>query len=135
MLKLIRAYLDDCTIGKVYHNGNRIVSTVEKPYLSNQPFISCIPPGTYNLEPFSSKKHPDSFILWNLDLGVGKYKGDSIRYTCLFHIANFPDEVEGCIGPGLKEHPTTWGVASSRKGMKKLSDLINNNNIKQIQIV
>jgi len=139
MLKLIRAYLDNCTLGTVYYKGAQIVKTVEKPWLSNQPFISCIPPGIYNLEPFDSDKHPDCFIIWNHNLGVGKYKGDSVRYGCLFHVANFPHQVEGCVGPGLELHPSTWGVKDSRKGMKKLrcliKRLIKDNNIIQIEII
>jgi len=124
MLKLKRAYLDNCTLGKLFYNGELICHTVEKPWKSNEPFKSCIPAGECAIECHHTEKHPDSFILLNENLGVGRNKGDSIRYGCLIHVANFPDDVVGCIGPGLSLHPSTWGVSQSRKAMDVLRKLI-----------
>lgn len=129
-LTLIRNYLDNCCIGSLHHIGQRILYTVEKPYLSNKPFHSAVPPGIYSLAQHDSNSHPNSLIFWNHDLGVGKYKGDSIRYGCLFHIANFPKDVVGCIGPGLKLHPTDWGVMSSGDAMEILTKLVTTNDWK-----
>ena len=133
MLKLVRAYLDNCCIGKLYHQGELQLYTVERPWLNNEKNISCIPPGIYNIQQFNSKKHPDSFLLINRNLGVGN-DPLSQRTACLFHSANFPYEVNGCIGPGLELHPTTWGVKDSKKAMTKLSSLIHTNSISQIEI-
>jgi hypothetical protein len=125
MLKLKRAYLDNCTIGKIYYQDSLVVYTVEKPWKSNEPFKSCIPPGLYKIVRHHSEKYPNTFALVNHNLGIGHNKGDSLRYSCLLHIANFEHEVEGCIGPGLDLHPSTWGVSQSRKAMDVLNKLIN----------
>jgi hypothetical protein len=48
-------------------------------------------------------------------------ENETDRYTCLFHTANYPKEVVGCIGPGLgaSYNPATGGhmVMSSRQAM------------------
>ena len=132
MLKLNRAYLDDCTIGKIFYKGEWQTYTVEPPYKSNQENISCIPPGLYNLETYSSKKHPNVFRLVNHALNVGDE--NYLRDNVLIHILNFPCETLACIGPGLKLHPKKWGVRDSKKAMNKLRDLIYKNDIKQIEI-
>ena len=119
-----RAYLKTCTISEVFHQGKSICHFVELPWLSNQPNESCIPAGIYSIEPYQSDNHGDVFILKNHNLGVGHFKGDSVRFGILIHVANFPSEIDGCIGPGLKEHPSVWGVASSRKAMSMLTKLI-----------
>lgn len=133
-LTIKRVYLPNCSIGTMYYNGTDIMHTVEKPYLSNKQFISCVPPGLYKLEKFHSDSHPNSFIIFNHDLGVGKFEGDSHRYGCLIHVANFPWEVEGCIGPGLEIHPEKWGVAQSRAAMDLLNKLIITNDW-QLEII
>lgn len=133
MLKLIRSYLDDCTIGKLFYRDKFICYTVERPWKNNEKNVSCIPAGIYDIEHYSSAKYPNSFALTCHDLGVGlteKYH----RTHCLIHPANFPDEVQGCIGPGLSLHPSTWGVASSRKAMDTVRELIVVNLIDQIEI-
>lgn len=123
ILELKRNYLDNGTFGKITHKGEFICHTVEKPWLSNQPSISCIPPGDYRLKHYSSTKHPSSFSLENENLGVSLY-GDTIRTAILIHIANFEHELLGCIAPGLELHPNTWGVAKSKLAMGELKKLI-----------
>ena len=132
MLKLFRAYLDNCCIGKIYYKDRFICYTVERPWLNNQQMISCIPAGTYKLEPYSSVRYNDVFVLINDALNVNR--NTAHRTKCLIHVANFPYNVKGCIGPGLELHPTTWGVKDSRKAMNKLRDLINDNHITKIEI-
>jgi len=134
MLKLVRSYLDNCTIGKVYYKGELIVYTIERPWLNNQKNISCIPAGIYGIEPFNSVKHPDCYLLRNHALSVGS-DGLMQRKYCLIHIANFVEDINGCIGPGLKLHPSKWGVMDSRKAMVKLRGLIHVNNISKIEII
>jgi len=122
-LNLTRAYLPHITLGTLSYQS-LILYTVEKPWRSNIPFESCIPNGDYSIQRHHTKSHPDCFILINHNLGVGAVKGETIRYACLFHIANWVRQVQGCIGPGLEFHPNTWGVASSRKAMLALNKLI-----------
>lgn len=72
----------------VMPNGVRLY-TVERPWLGNLPSVSCIPAGVYECEPRNFFR--------------GGYKAVEItevpgRKHILFHIANFPRELEGCIG-------------------------------------
>ena len=133
MLVLERSYLDNCTIGKMYHRGELICYTVERPWLNNQKSISCIPHGTYDLARYDSGRFPDCFSLTCHDLGVG-LTNEYHRNYILIHPGNFPGDIEGCIAPGLSLHPATWGVSSSRDAMTKLRHLISDGEIKTIKI-
>jgi hypothetical protein len=52
--------------------------------------VSCIPEGTYKCEPFSGDRFKD--VVQILDVPG--------RTFILFHVANFPHDIEGCIGVG-----------------------------------
>jgi len=123
MMKLERAYLDNCTIGKLYRHGQFLCYTVERPWLSNRKSISCIPPGEYKVEPYESPTFGDVFFLQNKALGVSLYE-DTQRTAILIHPANFPHQLEGCIAPGLELNPDTWGVARSKDAMRLLKTYI-----------
>lgn len=133
MLELKRAYLDNCTIGKLFYRGKFVCYTIERPWLNNKKGESCIPAGLYDLEKYDSAKHPDCFSLTCRDLGVG-LTSDYHRNYILIHVGNFVKDIEGCIAPGLDLHPSTWGVANSKKAMEKLKILIFNNDIKKLSI-
>ena len=125
ILTLERLCIDDMvSIGKLYHKGQFVCYTVERPWLDNKHGISCIPPGLYDINPFNSEHHPNCFSLENENLGVSLY-GDTTRTAILIHVANFPSDVEGCIGPGLSLHHQRWGVLNSREAMGNLRRLIN----------
>ncbi len=121
-MKLVRAYLDNCTIGKLYHEEH-CGYTIEKPWLSNKPFESCIPHGIYKLKRYSSKRFPNSFYLSNPNLGVS-LSGDTPRTGILIHVGNFVEDVVGCIAVGTSLNPIRWGVSESRIMMKALNELI-----------
>jgi len=78
--------------------GVRSFATVEQPWRDNKPFESCVPNGTYDLVPFSSKKFGEVFAL--VGDTVSKYKSEKARYACLIHQANWSRDVQGCIGIG-----------------------------------
>ena len=132
-LKLERAYLDNCTIGKLFFRGERVCYTVECPWLNNGKNISCIPAGTYRIEPHHSSKYPDCYSLTSFPLGVGLVP-QFHRTHILIHPGNFPYEVEGCIAPGLKLHPSTWGVSGSRDAMDVLRGIIEPGKIDILEI-
>ena len=74
---------------------------VEQPWRNNRPFISCIPAGEYELHRFKRKNGDDALVFINEEMGVTEWKeSHSKRYTCLIHIANWPHNVKGCLGPG-----------------------------------
>ncbi|WP_375162320.1 DUF5675 family protein [Vibrio harveyi] len=61
------------------------------------------------------------FSISNPDAGV-TVSGPSLRDNCLFHAANYPHDVKGCIGPGSIFMPGSWGVSNSRKTMDMLKE-------------
>lgn len=89
-------------------NGNAIFKTVERPWKNNQAGISCVPEGEYDLLPHKSPKFGECYALSAPTLGVTIY-GPSQRTHILIHKANHPDQLEGCIAPGME-----WGVVNAR---------------------
>lgn len=71
-----------------------VCRTVERPWLGNAKGISCIPEGTYRcvLGP-SQKNHPVSDYAYEVTNVPG-------RSLVKIHIANWPRDLEGCIGLG-----------------------------------
>lgn len=70
--------------------------TVERPWLNNQHVISCVPLGVYSV-----KKYPSphlGYTVWLLDV----LNRDKIE----IHIADYPTDVEGCIGVGRSLSPS-----------------------------
>lgn len=64
--------------------------TVERPWLGNQHIISCIPLGTYRVSKYLSPHL--GYEVWLLEV--------SGRDKIEVHIADYPTDVEGCIGIG-----------------------------------
>jgi len=83
------AYLESGTLGKLTV-GPWSCYTIERPWKDNEPNVSCIPEGTYKCEPFSGDRFKD--VVQILDVPG--------RTFILFHVANFPHDIEGCIGVG-----------------------------------
>jgi len=90
--------------------------TIERPWVNNEPFKSCIPEGLYtcNGEAYYNK---------------GGYKAIEVedvpgRSNILFHKANTMTDVEGCIGVGLSLGIVNnqWAVTSSMVAFSRLMD-------------
>lgn len=89
---LVRDAVSDYGIFGVVTVGALELQTVEQPWRSNQPEISCIPAGDYELAPRRYFR--------------GGYDAIEIldvpdRWPILFHRANWPLDVQGCVGTGL----------------------------------
>lgn len=86
--------------------------TVEPPWFGNRPFKSCIPEGVYSL-----KLRPSAIVDRTTE---GRHKrgweitGVPNRTHILFHPANWPDELEGCIGVGQE-----YGILQGRLGVSQ----------------
>lgn len=91
--------------------------TVERPWLDNRPYDSCIPEGVWPLR-------RERFQRGGYDTLAVTVPG---RTHILFHIANTPDEVHGCIGvgTGLWHIDDRWGIKESRVGFNRWMSLIN----------
>lgn len=116
-LQLVRhAYLPTVTLGTL-RVDTLILATLEEPWIAN-PFgpggqrrdgskrESCVPDGTYELQPHNTPKHPRVWALYNPQLGVwhnavppGLPYG---RSEVLIHTGNTTLDIEGCILVGLR---------------------------------
>lgn len=110
-LKLVRfAYAPVGTFGYAQSEAG-VLYSVERPWLSNAHGVSCIPEGSYECRPtYFHKGGYDAFEVQNVPQRSG----------ILIHIANFPTDVEGCIGLGKKLGTIMgqWAVLESDIGFK-----------------
>lgn len=113
--------------GRLLLDGVQVAYSVEQTWRDNQPFISCIPAGRYEVEFYDSPKHGKTWALKNLTLGVGVYEGDALRYACLIHAANMASELQGCLAFGLD-----LGMIGREWAVTRSGDLTRNI-IRQIQ--
>jgi hypothetical protein len=128
--------------------------TIGQPWRVNDenpagiPFQSCIPAGTYGLDPFRSERWGNTWAFVNPELGVVARKTiglpDWYRYACLVHSANWMMDVEGCEGPGdglsaavHPKHPDDgikWMVTNSGQTMKKMAALLSKHEVHHVTI-
>ena len=104
----------DGTFGKMMVDGAEIY-TVERPWLNNLPSISCIPNGLYVCK-------PRRFFRGGYDaIEVTNVPG---RSHILFHRANAPYEVKGCIAPNaeLGAWADVWVGKFSAQAFDRLMD-------------
>lgn len=83
----------DGTFGLLTVPGHALLNTVEDDWLGNQRGVSCIPEGEYLLQRSWYHKH---------GYEVFEVTGVPNRSRILIHPANREEDVEGCIGPGLR---------------------------------
>lgn len=100
---------------QVRENGSRVPSfqchSLERPWMDNEPYVSCIPTGRYRLKKAIHKiSTPDP----NDDYEVYEICDVRDRTVIHIHIANWPSQIEGCVALGMRPHPNRWGVSSSR---------------------
>ena len=109
------AYHPAGTLGIMHMPGDeaQIFYTIERPWLNNKPFESCIPVGEYSLR---WKESPKFGMCYEVESVEG-------RTHILIHAANFPTDVVGCIGLGTGLMGDRIAVSSSRDAMKKFHDL------------
>lgn len=125
---------------------NQKFPSIEREWLDNKAFLSCIPLGRYHLEPYSSTKYPNHYALVNVGLSVYAKQedipeGTEGRYAILIHVANTADQLAGCIAIGLDRayikpngHSIGLGVSASKKAFKSLMIALDNDEEKHITI-
>lgn len=128
-----------CTLGTLQINGRKF-HTIERPWLPNPagaggtPQTSCIPIGTYRLEPRETEARGKHWILCNRALGIYAQPQDIPasqswgRSLVLIHAANWAHELLGCIAPGKTRFLENgeWMVKYSRDAMNELRTLLGN---------
>ena len=100
-------------------SGIPLMVTLEKPWLNNEDYVSCVPCGTYICKPYNSDRHKDVYQITNVP---GRTK-------VLFHIGNHVDDTEGCVLPGIK-YGSLGGlpaVLESRDAMNYLRKIVGKN--------
>jgi hypothetical protein len=118
-LTLITKGLPNGTYGELFKDGEHLCYMVEREWNNNEKSKSCVPAGNYKLKRHTSPKYGKCFALEAPTLSV-TIDGPSQRTHCLWHTANWPEQLEGCGAPGDKFHPTKWGVANSKKTLEML---------------
>jgi hypothetical protein len=121
-------YSETETEGWLWIDDDTRLHTIERPWKGGAPggvpFVSCVPDGRYDLDPFVRSNGDVVLRLQNPDLGVYHNADDRPsgkgRYAVLIHVGNYVDDVVGCIAPGLDRiiHRGRPMVTNSRKAME-----------------
>ena len=95
--------------------------TLELPWKDNKMYISCIPEGTYVVEPNDTEKYPDTYRILEV----------ANRTGILIHWGNYPKHTLGCILMGLDstdiDKDGKMDIGQSRKAVEALNELIGKN--------
>ena len=115
MINITRfALFGDRTLGRLKIDDLELW-TIERPWLNNVPFKSCIPTGQYKVRRTNSPRFgPDTWQVQDVP----------DRTHILFHVANTSADVVGCIGCGISLYPDLNGVGNSRKAMAKFDSYL-----------
>ncbi|MEH6825644.1 MAG: DUF5675 family protein [Motiliproteus sp.] len=108
------AYGPGATLGRLRVDDETTLFTIERPWLGNKAFESCIPQGVYRCQRYSSAKYPDTF----------EVRGVPGRSKILIHTANWASDVQGCIGLGIEPMTDRFGVSKSRDAMAQFRALM-----------
>lgn len=113
----------NATFGELFTDEERLF-TVERPWLGNQPNVSCIPTGVYTVKPWESPKFGRCLIVTGN--GVTEHADGFSRWGILLHPANLARELQGCIAPGtaLGTLASEWAVLNSRHAMDTLLEQV-----------
>lgn len=138
-IRLIRGHAFEMgTPGRLILPSGWECSTMERPWLDNETYVSCVPPGRYPLR----LRHSEVVRR----ASKGRYaKGWEVadvpgRSYIMFHPGNTIDDSEGCILPGrvfsawMVEEEMRWAVTSSQDTFAELMRELNNNLEWEIEI-
>lgn len=132
-------YMPFGTYGKLKFPNGEEFYTVERPWLNNEPNISCIPEGIYELglrySPVVKRTTGGEFTEgWEvMDVPNRSY--------IMLHPANWPNDVQGCIGVGkdlimLAETKDKWlpAVTRSRHVFHQIMSLLGKHSVWDLNI-
>lgn len=97
-----------------------LAHTLERPWADNEPGHSCIPEGDYVVEPWTRPNGDNVFIVSGGSVCKlpDELSENKTRCLILFHSANFPRQIQGCIAPGRRAAAGT--VENSRLAMQDI---------------
>lgn len=108
---------DDGTLGELLDNeGQHICYTIELPWKDNEPQVSCIPTGTYQVILHDTPAHPHTWEITNVP----------DRQAILIHNGNTENDVKGCVAVGseIGEIDGLPAVLNSNATLKKLREIL-----------
>ena len=118
---------DEGTFGVLFVEDEFICYTAEPPWRDNKPNVSCIPVGTYTVEPWNSKRFPNTYHLRDVPnrFAILKHKGNLAGDKSMGYLRH----TLGCILVGTKRG---WigkqkAVLLSCVAMRGLRGIIGNN--------
>lgn len=104
-LYLHRTHFKEGTNGSLFHEDQFVCFTIELPWRCNEPKVSCIPDGTYEITPFYSPGFKHHFRVVEVPN----------RNGILLHPANDAStELRGCIAPVSQLSGIGKGLGSRR---------------------
>lgn len=110
MINLYRfAHFKTGTLGRLVLPNGAELYTIERPWLNNKPFVSCVPSGLYELE-------------WDTTgrvTNVPRLRSVAERTHINIHVANWASELQGCIAPGL-----SWNFSENIPAVEQSSDAL-----------
>ena len=123
-LYLKREPQEDCTYGELTLPSGTVLQTLERPWKDNEAFVSCIPDGVYEVQPYNAPSHGDVYILSG---GTVSHFPDNVakRTGILIHPANTVQQLAGCIALGTER--TKTGIAKSKKSQEIFQKEVQNN--------
>ena len=133
------AYSPDGTFGKfIFPTGEEFFS-VELPWLGNAVGESCIPEGMY---PLVKRYSPVVQRSSNGEFSEGwEVTGVVNRELIMIHPANWPFDVEGCIGTGLsyevlpsRDGVYRNGVGDSREAFRQMMGLLETSDFWELDV-
>lgn len=127
-------YAPDGTFGRITLPSGKQLFTCEQPWNGNATGKSCIPEGIYSMamrdSPVVERSSGGKFTRgWEVLDVPG-------RTFIMFHPANWPHELKGCIAPGVNYAVmrNKQGVTSSRDAFTDLMDELNDNETWLLQV-
>lgn len=93
-------YGQNGTFGKLFLGNGTVLHTLERTWMDNAPFVSCIPEGTYHLVPHDGTKYQDTWAIVGGTVGHWETDGKP-RWTCVFHAGNWVSDTTGCVLVGV----------------------------------
>lgn len=142
-LVTLRRVFDDgrATFG-ILEAGPHLLATMEPPWAGNARGLSCVPPGRYPLVLEKSAR----FAAHNYGDGPGmlwEMKEVPERSECKFHVANWPDQIEGCVALGdlhlwpdeYDGHSPGRGLISSLPALRRFHEALKPHKTAMIEIL
>lgn len=117
------------TFGTLTFNDFRCF-TIERPWVNNEPRVSCIPDGDYQGKWYDSPRFGRTIAL--VGETVSLFPSPSHRRSAiLIHKANTMDELLGCIGLGdsLGVVNGKWAVLNSVRTLREFLSILPNTDI------